>query len=282
MIGVLGGLLAAVMWGSSTVVASRSTRMIGSQQALAYVMLSGLALTLPLALLVDGVPGGISSRAWAWAVVGGFASVGGLSMMYRALRIGKVGVVSPVASTEGALAAVFAIALGEDVTAAIAVALMVVAVGVVVVTFHAKLSDVHLRPVLYALCAAVIFGVGLVASARAGDDLGAFWTILVARIVGVAFLAAPLALRGALPLPGRALPLVAYSGTAEVAGFAGYIVGAQHGIAVAAVLAAQFAAVAALLSYVAFDERLTPRQLAGVAIIIAGVTAVTAVAALRA
>jgi drug/metabolite transporter (DMT)-like permease len=279
VIGVLGGLIAALAWGSSTVVASRSTRMIGSQQALAYVLICGTVLTVPLALAVDGIPSGADSRAWAWAVLGGFASVGGLSMMYRALRIGKVGVVSPVASTEGALAAVFAIALGENVTVAIGVALLVVAVGVVVVTFHASLADLHLRPVLYALCAASMFGVGLVASARAGDGLGAFWTILVARIVGLGFLVAPLAVRGLLPRPGRALRLVAYSGIAEVVGFAAYIVGAQHGIAVAAVLAAQFAAVATLLSFFAFDERLTRRQLLGVVVILAGVTAVAALRA---
>lgn len=279
MIGVLGGLIAALAWGSSTVVASRSTRMIGSQQALAYVLICGTVLTVPLALAVDGIPSGADSRAWAWAVLGGFASVGGLSMMYRALRIGKVGVVSPVASTEGALAAVFAIALGENVTVAIGVALLVVAVGVVVVTFHASLADLHLRPVLYALCAASMFGVGLVASARAGDGLGAFWTILVARIVGLGFLVAPLAVSGLLPRPGRALRLVAYSGVAEVVGFAAYIVGAQHGIAVSAVLAAQFAAVATLLSFFAFDERLTRRQLLGVIVILAGVTAVAALRA---
>jgi drug/metabolite transporter (DMT)-like permease len=279
VIGVLGGLIAALAWGSSTVVASRSTRMIGSQQALAYVLICGTVLTVPLALAVDGIPSGADSRAWAWAVLGGFASVGGLSMMYRALRIGKVGVVSPVASTEGALAAVFAIALGENVTVAIGVALLVVAVGVVVVTFHASLADLHLRPVLYALCAASMFGVGLVASARAGDGLGAFWTILVARIVGLGFLVAPLAVSGLLPRPGRALRLVAYSGVAEVVGFAAYIVGAQHGIAVSAVLAAQFAAVATLLSFFAFDERLTRRQLLGVIVILAGVTAVAALRA---
>jgi drug/metabolite transporter (DMT)-like permease len=124
-----------------------------------------------------------------------------------------------------------------------------------------------------------MFGVGLVASARAGDGLGAFWTILVARIVGLGFLVAPLAVRGLLPRPGRALRLVAYSGIAEVVGFAAYIVGAQHGIAVAAVLAAQFAAVATLLSFFAFDERLTRRQLLGVVVILAGVTAVAALRA---
>ena len=60
MIPVLAGLTAAVMWGLSTVVASRSTKAIGSQGALAWVMLIGGAMTLALIPLADvphGVPG---------------------------------------------------------------------------------------------------------------------------------------------------------------------------------------------------------------------------------
>jgi drug/metabolite transporter (DMT)-like permease len=272
--GVLGGLLAALMWGGSTVVASRSTRMIGSQQVLAWVMLTGLAAMAVAAPAVEGVPD-VSWRGGGWALLGGVASVLGLSLVYAALRIGKVGVVAPIASTEGALAAVFSVAfLGEHLPLSEACALAVIAVGVMVVTAQARLADLHLRPALLALAAAAVFGVGLVASSQAGDAVGPLWTILAARVVGVLFVAAPLALAGRLPRPGRALWLVVFSGLAEVAGFAGYIIGARGGVAVPAVLASQFAAVAAIVSFVAFGERLTRPQLAGAVSIAAGVAAV--------
>jgi drug/metabolite transporter (DMT)-like permease len=277
--GVVGGLVAALLWGSSTVVASRSTRMIGSQQALAYVMLSGLVMTALIAPLVDGRPTGGSGGA-AWALAAGAASVGGLSMLYRALQIGKVGVVAPISSTEGALGAVFSvILLGEQLSPGLVVALTVAAAGVAVVTFQGSVGDLELRPSLYALSAAAIFGFGLVASSQAGDSVGAFWAILAARAVGVVTVALPLALRGRLPLPGAALWLVIFSGFAEVAGFAGFIIGSRHGVAVPAVLASQFAAVAVLISYLVYGERLTRVQLAGAAAIAA---AVAAVAAMRA
>jgi drug/metabolite transporter (DMT)-like permease len=272
--GVLGGLLAALMWGGSTVVASRSTRMIGSQQVLAYVMLSGLAMMLVIAPAVDGVPE-LSWRGGGWALLGGVTSVLGLGLVYAALRTGKVGVVAPITSTEGALAAVFSVAfLGEHLTVAVACALAVIATGVVVVTSQARLADLQLRPALLALVAAAVFGVGLIASSRAGDAIGPFWTILVARSVGVVFVALPLALTGRLPRPGRALPLVLFSGFAEVTGFAGYIIGARDGVAVPAVLSSQFAAVAAVVSFAAFGERLSRLQLAGAVSITAGVAAV--------
>ena len=190
----------------------------------------------------------VTGRGAAWALAAAVASVGGLGLVYAALRIGKVGVVAPITSCEGALAAVFSVVfLGEQLSLGVALALAVVACGVVLVTFHAHLSDLHLRPALLAASAAVVFGFGLVASSQAGGVIGPYWTILVSRVVGVVFVAAPLIVSGQLRLPGRALPLVLYSGFAEVTGFVGYITGAQHGVAVSAVLASQFAAVAAFV-----------------------------------
>ena len=271
MIAILGGLGAALSWGLSTVVASRSTRMIGSQQALAYVMLLGLGALAVLAP-ASGVPQHASGHAWAWAVLAGAGSAAGLSMMYRAVHLGKVGVVAPIASTEGALAAVFSIALGETLTAGVAVCLIVIACGVVVVTMRGHAADVHLRPSLYALGAACLFGVNLVASARAGDALGALWTIFVARIVGVSMIALPLLLRGRLRLPGAAWWLVCFSATAEVVGYVCYVTGAHHGVAIPAVLGSQFAAVATIASFAMFDERIGPRQIAGAVVIVTGVS----------
>lgn len=274
MTAVLGGVIAALMWGGSTVVASRSTRMIGSQQVLAYVMLTGFAVMALAAPVAEGLPD-TGLRGALWALLGGVTSVGGLSLVYAALRAGKVGVVAPISSTEGALAAVFSVAfLGERLSVGVAAALAVVAAGVVVVTYQARLEDFHLRPALLAIAAAAVFGVGLVASSRAGSAIGPMWTILVARAVGVAGVALPLAASGRLVRPGRALPLVVFSGLAEVVGFAAYIIGARHGVAVPAVLSSQFAAVAAVLSFILFRERLTRMQVAGACSIAAGVAAV--------
>jgi drug/metabolite transporter (DMT)-like permease len=77
----------------------------------------------------------------------------------------------------------------------------------------------------------------------------------------------------------RALPLVAVSGVCEVAGFALFAFGARHGIAVAAVLSSQFAAIAAVGAFVLFRERLTRLQLTGVALVAAGVGALSGVQA---
>ena len=192
-------------------------------------------------------------------------------MMYRALRIGKVGVVAPIASTEGALAAMLSIALGERLTVGVAICLGVIALGIVVVTLRGAATDIHLRPSLYAMAAACCFGVGLVGSSKAGTELGALWTILVARAIGISAVAAPLVVTRSLPRPGRVWWMVTFSAIAELVGFAAFIGGSRHGVAIPAVLASQFAAVAAATTYVVFGERLGVRQRAGAAVIFAGV-----------
>jgi len=144
VIPILAGLTAALCWGLSTVVASRSTRILGSQQALAYVMLLGLA-ALAVIAPATGLPAHVGPGALAWAVGAGVGSAIGLSLLYRAVRLGRVGVVTPIASTEGAVAAVLSIALGERLTLSVALCLAVVALGVVVVTLRGSAADVQLR-----------------------------------------------------------------------------------------------------------------------------------------
>jgi drug/metabolite transporter (DMT)-like permease len=75
--------------------------------------------------------------------------------------------------------------------------------------------------------------------------------------------------------PGATTGVVVVTGLAEVAGFALYAVGAQHGIAIAAVLASQFAALAAIGAVVLYRERLTRAQAVGIALIAVAVAALS-------
>jgi drug/metabolite transporter (DMT)-like permease len=188
-------------------------------------------------------------------------------------------VVAPIGATEGAFAAIMAVVLlDEQLTPGVSAALIVVTAGIVLVTFHGRLADIHPRPSLYALVAAFIFGFGLVASSKAGAAIGPLWTILVARLVGCLLIALPLFLSGRLRVPDR-LPLgmAVYSGVGEVVGFVGYIRGSQSSIAVCAVIAAQYAAVAAIGAYLAFGERLNRLQVMGGVVLMAGIAAVAAI-----
>ena len=72
------------------------------------------------------------------------------------------------------------------------------------------------------------------------------------------------------------IPLVITAGVCEVLGFYAYAIGSRHGIAIAAVLASQFGALAAVAGYVLFGERLSRVQLCGVVVAVSGVAVLTA------
>jgi drug/metabolite transporter (DMT)-like permease len=131
----------------------------------------------------------------------------------------------------------------------------------------------------YAFLAACSFGVSIYATARASADLPIAWAVAPPRILGVLLVVIPLAATSRLRLTRPALPLVITAGVAEVVGFALFAVGSRDSVAVAAVLASQFAAIAAIAAYFLFRERLTRVQLVGVGTIVAGVALLTALQA---
>jgi drug/metabolite transporter (DMT)-like permease len=282
VIAVLGGLGAALMWAATTLCSSRSTRMIGARSVLSWVMIVGCAIVIPW-VAVTGVPAGLDGAAAAWLVVSGAGNVAGLLLTYAALRTGKVGVIAPIISTEGAIAAVIALVTGERVGVASGVMLLVIAAGIVLAGAAREPGPARepsapdeRRAVALALAAAACFGVGLYSTGRVSLDLPVAWALLPARAIGVAVVAAPLALTSRLRLSRDALPLVVAGGLCEVAGFGLFAVGARHGIAVSAVLASQFGGIAAIAGFLLFRERLVRVQVIGVTAIVVGVAALTA------
>lgn len=278
---IAGGLGAALVFAAVTLCNSRASRMIGPGPLLAWVMLIGLAITGP-AVILEGVPDGLDRESTTWLAVAGVGNVVGLLLAYAALRSGKVGIVAPLVSTQGAIAAVIAVIAGESISPGAGIALGAIACGIFLagVSPEAESGGRHEgRATLYALGAAVAIGWSLYATARASIELPVVWALLPSRVIGVAAVTVPLAIRSGLRMTREALPLVVVAGVCEVLGFALFAWGARDGIAVSAVLASQFAALAAVAAYVLFRERLAPAQIAGVAIVVVGVGALSGIQA---
>jgi drug/metabolite transporter (DMT)-like permease len=286
---ILGGLGAAVAFAAATLCSSRSTRMIGEGSVLGWVMLVGLlAVAVPIA--AGPGPGPIDRETAAWLVVAGAGNAGGLLLAYRALRLGQVGIVAPIVSTEGAITALIALLAGESLSTAAWVTLGVIVTGIVLSATHEGDDEAAARPgavsradarhaALFAVGAALAFGVSLYGTGRLSDELPIAWLVLPARLAGVVMVALPLLISRRLRMTRAAAPLVVAAGLGEVLGFMSFTLGARHGIAVAAVLASQFAAIAAVAAFVLFGERLARVQVAGVAAIVAGVAVLSALQA---
>jgi drug/metabolite transporter (DMT)-like permease len=280
MLAIAGGLGAAILFATSTLCSSRSARMIGPASVLAWVMVVGLIAIAP-ALVATGPPD-LGTGSVALLALGGVGNVLGLLLTYAALRVGKVGIVASIVSTEGAIAAVLAVIAGEALSPGAGVTLALIAAGIVLASRGAEADGApadRRRAVLLAVAGAAAFGASLYATGRVGADVGAAWAVLPARIVGVVAIAMPLAASSRLDLTRPALPLVVTSGVCEVLGFALFTLGARHGIAVSSVLVSEFGAIAAVAAFVLFRERLARTQVAGVAAIVLGVGALSALQA---
>ena len=273
MAAVLGGLGAAICFAVATLCSSRTSRMIGPASVLAWVALVGLAIVGPF-VLVGGRPAGLDATTVGWLAISGLGNAAGLLFAYTGLRSGKVGIVAPIVSTEGAVAAVIALAAGERITLPVVVSLVLIVASVLLAALTAPeaiTSDETRRPAAFAAGAAIAFGVSLYATARVGRELPIAWAVLPGRLVGVAQVALPLAASSRLRISRPATPLSLLGGACEVGGFASFTLGARDAIAVSAVLASLFAAFATIAAYFLFRERLVRDQRIGVAGIVLGV-----------
>ncbi len=233
-------------------------------------MTIGLVLVVvPLAIV--GNSHGLRPTTITLLAIAGLSNVVGLQIEYVAFRRGKVGVVTPIASTEGAIAALIAIIAGLHVSLRTGVLLLLVTFGVMLAAAHPDPPDPRresgVRSAVLAVPVAILFGISLYTTGRVGHQVPILWVVLPARLFGTVLLAAPLSARRQLRRPGSAWPLVTAAGVAEVVGILSYTFGARGQLAVAAVLASQFAALSAVGAYFAFGERLTRLQLAGLVVL---------------
>jgi drug/metabolite transporter (DMT)-like permease len=313
VVAIIGGLGAAVLWAAATLCSSRSSRMLGSRVVLGWVMVVGVIVGLPIAAVSPG-PETLEPSTLALLGLAGICYVIGLQLTYTALRIGKVSIVAPIVATEGAVAALIAVALGDQIGLAAGLTLAVIATGVVLSTLEPGRADVPAgdfdmvadaldgppadtpdpatvrtstgeRPIdtrraaLLAVAAALFFGVGLVAAGKSAALVPVAWVALSARLVGIVVVVIPLVVQRRLTVTRAALPLVVIAGVGEVIGSMLSAWGSRDSIAIAAVMGSQFAAIAAVAAYFLFGERLGRRQVTGVVLIVAGVTVLAAVTA---
>lgn len=281
MIAIVGGLGAAVGWASATLLAARSSRAIGTIATLTWVMIAGMAIAAPLAAMAR--PPEITRSALIWLAVAGTANLAGLGFTYAALARGRVGLVSSITSTEGALAALAAIVLGERPGPITLLGMGVVVLGVVIVASAAPANDgaaaarAPLGPTLMlAAAGAVAFGINMLASGEVSNQVPLAWVTVPARLLGVVIILAAIVGGQRVHPPGRPVLWAAAAGVAEVAGLVAFAVGARDSVAITAVMASQFAVLAAIGGRIFFHERLTRRQVMAIAITAVGVAIVAA------
>lgn len=264
------GLAAALVWGAGDFgggLLSRRSPVYGVvlvSQVTGMVLAGGIAMALGQA-----IPTGPDLViCFAAGVLGAL----GITMLYRGLAIGRMGIVAPVT---GVLAAVIPVIAGfatEGVPGPVVVAGIVIAVVAVVLVSRVADESGGREGLTEALIAGTTIGLFGVAIAQLSEG-NVFGALAVIRLIqGVLVAGAVLLLRAAWR-PGVAiLPALVAIGLLDTAGNTFYLLAVQTGeLAIASVLSAMYPVATVVLAMVVLREPITRDHaigigLAGVAI----------------
>lgn len=232
--------------------------------------LVGLLIALAIALLgAEAFPSGVDV---VLCLVAGILGGVGVTFLYRALAVGRMGIVAPVT---GVLAAVIPVVAGivfQGPPGPIVLAGIGLAIGAVLLV--SRVANVGggragLTEALVAGVAIGLFGV-TIAGLRDGN---VFASLSVIRSVqAVLVVAAILGTRASWRPDRRALPAIAAVGVLDMTGNAFYLLAVQSGaLAVAAVLSALYPVVTVILATVLLRERVTRDHTIGIGLAAAAI-----------
>ena len=267
-------LLASLLWGTADFLGGTAARRLPTASVVGVSQLVALLGLVPVAVAAGALdePRSYVLPGVAAGVVGPLA----LAAFYRALSVGTMGVVAPVAAL-GVVVPVVAGLAGGEAPSALQLAGIVAAVVGVVLASGPELKGGGAKPLVLAGLAAVGFGTVflLLAEGSSSGSLGAVvMTLLAMRLTTVLLLGLVLlASRGyALRVRRADLPVLVVIGTFDVGANAAFALASQGDLlSVTAVLASLYPVVTVLLARQVHGERLVGPQLPGVALALVGV-----------
>ena len=272
--GIVLGLAAAVLYGSSDFGGGVASRRFGSLR----VTVIGSAVATVLAWATLGVVGGPGPtvRAVAWGLASGLAGGIGTMVLYRGLARGQMSVVGPVSAVGAAVVPVAAgVALGER-PGLVAIAGVLVALPAIVLVASSGPVRGKLRGgLLDGLLAGLAFGILFVGLAQAGRNAG-LWPV-ASEQTGALLVTLAVAVKSRQPLriPLRAAGLPVFAGASGMAATLAYFYATHFSmLAIAAVLVSLYPGVTVLLARTLLHERFSPAQRAGLGLCALSVAAI--------
>ena len=271
-------LLASLLWGTADFLGGTATRRLPVASVVGVSQLVALLGLVPVALAVGALD---EPRDYLLpGLAAGLCGVAALAAFYRALAVGTMGVVAPVAALGVVVPVAAGLVGGESPSALQLTGITVAVVGVVLASGPELSGRSGALPLVLAAGSALGFGAVFVLIAegtKSGSIGSVVMTLLTMRLVSVVLLTllllATLCSRGAeTGVRRRDLPVLVTIGAFDVGANASFAVAAQSDlISVTAVLASLYPVVTVLLARQVHAERLVGVQLAGVALALVGV-----------
>jgi drug/metabolite transporter (DMT)-like permease len=265
-------LAASLAWGCSDFLGGLQTR---SQHLLGVLLVSqaaGLAIVLPVALVSgEALPSGSGAL---WAMTAGLAELIAFAAFYRALAIGTMHLIAPIAGT-GALVPLSVDLIAGHRPGPFAAAGLVLAIGGVALTSWEGGARVT-RGAGLAVLAAFGFGLFFVGLDAAADS-GVWWPVVYNRLGSLGALSlVALALRRPPVVARSSAGAVAAVGILDVGANALFVAALGQGLAgVVSVLGSLYPLTTVALAWLLLRERASLPQGVGVAGALAGVALVS-------
>jgi drug/metabolite transporter (DMT)-like permease len=278
MLGIGLALAASLCWGVGDFIAGTKSRVLPVLVVLICSQLVGLVwITGVAAIAQDPVPG---TREIVLGAASAVAGTAGLACFFRAIAIGKMSLVVPIAATAAVVPVIVGIATGDRPGALQVVGMVVALAGVVMASREPGEEGERgslAAGVLLAALSAFFIGFFFLAIDGASDG-GAVWASLVNRITSVMLLLVAAAVaRPKLSAARPHLPALAVAGSLDVSANLLFASASTKSlISLVSVAGSLYPVVTVLLARQLLHERVHRIQEAGVIAALGGVILIAA------
>ena len=260
-------ILASICYGSGDFLGGLASRKSSALSVAAVSQLLGLA-PLAIAILIAG-PATPRPSDLAWGAVAGLAGGVALALFFKALTLGRMSVISPIASSTGAAVAVLiGFALGERPGPVVLGGFLLAVVSIVLVAQDRSGPDgATERGVLTAIGCGIALGAWYTFLKPTSIAAG-LWPLVMARAVSLPLLLVATHTRGrSLRLPRDVLAIALPSGVLDIAANVLYLIAVRQGmLGVVATLASLNPITTVALAWSILHERLRAPQYLGLAL----------------
>jgi drug/metabolite transporter (DMT)-like permease len=279
---VIFGLTAALGWGVADFGAAVVGRRLGSFSTAVTAHVAGL---LTLLVLVVGLrpTWGTSPVVIAWMAGNGVIAAAAYLLLYRALELGPVALVSPVVAAYAVITIALAVTfLGESLPGIVTIGAFTTVVGVVLTSTDLRKlgrpTPIARSGLRYAIASMALFGVATFLLGRYAKEVGWLPALTLSRAFSTASLVVVAVFVGGRARPTRrdgpvisAVAGAALVGVIDVLGGAAYARGTELGyLSIVSAASATFPLIPVVGGIILLRERPAASQLTGIALVVGG------------
>jgi drug/metabolite transporter (DMT)-like permease len=276
-VAVLLALASSATWGVADFAGGLLARRLPTISVTVISQAAGFAALL-VAVAIAGV--GIDGRSFAIGVLAGFGGGIGLAAFYKALALGTMSIVSPVVACGAVVPFGISVATGERPSGlAVAGAAIALTGAVLASTEERRATEPNrARAIAIAVVAALALGLFTYFLGLGSREGSALSTLVGARVGSLSILLTlAVVTRPTLRIGRRWLLPVAAVGLCDVLANVLFALASSQGLlSLVSVLGSLYPVTTVLLAYAILHERLARVQVAGIAVALAGVAALSA------